>query len=189
MTAPAHVDIRTAGAADAEPIAMLHADSWRRHYRGAYSDRYLDGDIGAERLSVWSGRLAGPTTDRVTLVATEAALVVGFIHVVFDADPAFGALVDNLHVAHPARQSGIGTQLLAAAARRVLEQRPGSVMYLWVQEQNTEALAFYLSRKGEPAGQEPIAAPGGDRRNLVGSPAKIRMVWPDPATLTCQGNG
>ena len=30
---------------DIEAIAALHTDSWRRHYRGAYSDAFLDGDI------------------------------------------------------------------------------------------------------------------------------------------------
>jgi hypothetical protein len=27
----------------------LHADSWRRHYRGAYADAFLDGDVLADR--------------------------------------------------------------------------------------------------------------------------------------------
>lgn len=36
---------RPARATDSEAIAVLHADSWRRHYRGAYSDAFLDGDV------------------------------------------------------------------------------------------------------------------------------------------------
>lgn len=52
--------LRMAGPDDAERVALLHADSWRRHYRGAYSDSFLDGDVVADRLSVWSVRLAGP---------------------------------------------------------------------------------------------------------------------------------
>jgi len=51
------VEIRLSQAADARDIAKLHADSWRRHYRGAYSDRYLDGDLDADRLAVWTERL------------------------------------------------------------------------------------------------------------------------------------
>jgi hypothetical protein len=31
------LQFRLADSADAEAIAALHADSWRRHYRGAYS--------------------------------------------------------------------------------------------------------------------------------------------------------
>ncbi len=44
--------LRHAGPEDAEQVAALHADSWRRHYRGAYADSYLDGDVVAERMQV-----------------------------------------------------------------------------------------------------------------------------------------
>jgi glutamate dehydrogenase/leucine dehydrogenase/SAM-dependent methyltransferase len=50
--------LRAAGPGDAENMALLHADSWRRHYRGAYSDAFLDGDVVADRRSVWSSRLS-----------------------------------------------------------------------------------------------------------------------------------
>jgi hypothetical protein len=43
---------RMATLADSAAIATLHADSWRRHYRGAYSDQYLDGNIVEERQAV-----------------------------------------------------------------------------------------------------------------------------------------
>src|SRR6266545_1171398 len=48
---------RLASPADAKAVADLHADSWRRHYRGAYSDAFLDGDVVADRLAVWTARL------------------------------------------------------------------------------------------------------------------------------------
>jgi hypothetical protein len=64
---------------------MLHADSWRRHYCGAYADSFLDGDVVADRRSVWSSRLAGPA-DSMTVVAEDDAGLVGFVHVVFEAD-------------------------------------------------------------------------------------------------------
>ena len=50
--------LRAAGARDAEAVAALHADSWRRHYRGAYADSFLDGDVVANRCAVWSGQLS-----------------------------------------------------------------------------------------------------------------------------------
>ena len=58
--------LRRAGAADAEQIAVLHADSWRRHYRGGYADSFLDGDIVADRRSVWSARLAAPANSETS---------------------------------------------------------------------------------------------------------------------------
>src|SRR6478752_4827506 len=54
------VGFRLARAADALAVAALHADSWRRHYRGAYSDAFLDGDVLKDRRSVWEARLCAP---------------------------------------------------------------------------------------------------------------------------------
>ena len=39
------VRYRDATERDADFVAALHAESWRRHYRGAYLDSYLDGDV------------------------------------------------------------------------------------------------------------------------------------------------
>ena len=39
------VELRTAGPADADRVAGLHVASWRRHYRGAYADSFLDSDV------------------------------------------------------------------------------------------------------------------------------------------------
>ncbi|MDG4789327.1 hypothetical protein O7626_25955 [Micromonospora sp. WMMD1102] len=63
------VTFRAAVAGDAEGVAALHADSWRRHYRGAYTDAFLDGDVFADRLAVWSARLADPAPQAVTVLA------------------------------------------------------------------------------------------------------------------------
>jgi GNAT superfamily N-acetyltransferase len=38
----ADLRFRAAGPGDAQAVAGLHADSWRRHYRGAYADSFLD---------------------------------------------------------------------------------------------------------------------------------------------------
>ena len=66
---------RLAGPADAEAVANLHADSWRRHYRGAYSDAFLDGDVVADRLAVWTDRLREPDPRRCTILAEDGGLV------------------------------------------------------------------------------------------------------------------
>ena len=43
---------RQASIHDVEAIAALHTESWQRHYRGAYLDSFLDGDVLADRLAV-----------------------------------------------------------------------------------------------------------------------------------------
>ena len=88
---------REATERDAEVIAALHADNWRRHYRGAYLDSYLDGDILAERRHVWSERLKPPRVNQATICAETRGELIGFAHAVFDTDPVWGALLDNLH--------------------------------------------------------------------------------------------
>ena len=183
MPSAPEVAIRLAGASDAPDIAKLHTDSWRRHYRGAYSNRYLDGDLYADRLAVWTERMNSRDYDHFTVLAAHQDHSVGFAHVALDADPTWGALVDNLHVAHPVQRNGIGTLLLDRAARIIIERRPGSGVYLWVLEQNEGAQAFYVSRSGILRDPELTAPPGGDPRNLNGAPRKIRVVWSDPASL------
>ena len=172
------VRLRLAGAADAEQIAVLHADSWRRHYRGAYADSFLDGDVVADRRTVWSARLAAPT-DSQTLLAEYGDRLAGFIHVVFDDDPRWGSLVDNLHVVHERRATGIGTRLLAGAARAVGQRAAGNAMFLWVLRQNAAAQRFYRARGATCVEAATVSPPGGDPARLNGTPGKLRMVWPD----------
>ena len=174
--------LRRAGPADAASIAALHADSWRRHYRGAYSDAFLDGDVEADRHAVWSERLAVRDGTTVTIVAEENGGLAGFVHVVLDEDPRWGSLVDNLHVIYGRKRSGIGTVLMGQAAAAVVEHGPGG-LFLWVLEQNTAAQAFYDARGGRSADRRAVASPGGVPGRLDGAPHALRYVWPDPGVL------
>jgi ribosomal protein S18 acetylase RimI-like enzyme len=183
MAAPDAVCYRLADAGDAPAIAALHADSWRRHYRGAYADSYLDGDVVADRLEVWSERLSQPDHRTFTWVAECTGRLVGFIHTVLDAEERWGALIDNLHVTTERKGEGIGTRLLSAAAEVLLERRPSSGLFLWVLEQNRAAQAFYRARHAAYVERAPVQAPGGDATRLHGAPAKLRYVWPDPSVL------
>jgi ribosomal protein S18 acetylase RimI-like enzyme len=176
---------RPAGASDADAVAALHADSWRRHYRGAYSDAFLDGDVESDRLAVWTERLRDPDRPSHTIVAETGGRVIGFAHTVFEADPRWGALVDNLHVAHEQKRRGIGSRLMTLSARAVIER--GTGLYLWVLEQNVDARAFYESRGGTCVERVPVPSPGGDASRLTGSPVGLRYAWPDPRVLDVRG--
>ena len=168
--------LREAGPDDAEAVAVLHADSWRRHYRGAYADAFLDGDVAADRRSVWSARLASPD-GTATVVAEADGAILGFVHVVFDADERWGSLVDNLHVTHDRQRGGIGTTLMRRAADAV----GGRAMYLWVLEQNTAAQRFYRALGGTPVEKRVVPPPGGVPGRLNGSPRCLRFSWRDGA--------
>lgn len=182
-SAPIH--FRAAHADDAEQVAELHAANWRRHYRGAYADSYLDGDVVADRRAVWSSRLSDPA-GRVTVLAEDAGGLAGFIHVVLDEDAAWGSLVDNLHVALRHQGSGVGTALLARAAGDIVERAAGPATYLWVLEQNTSAQRFYLSRGGACVEKAVVPPPGGVPARLNGAPAMLRIAWPDASALALQ---
>jgi ribosomal protein S18 acetylase RimI-like enzyme len=168
---------RSATQTDISAIARLHAESWRRSYRGAYSDEFLDGDVFADRLAVWTDRLTRPDPDQHTVVADADGAVIGFVHTALNDDPTWGALLDNLHVVHGHKGSGIGTRLMAESAKAVIARASGSSLYLWVLELNTAAQAFYDARGGECVGRKTSDAPGG------GEIVALRYVWRDPSTL------
>ncbi len=184
MTELENVRFRRASSLDSERVARLHADSWRRHYRGAYSDSFLDGDVTRDRLAVWTGRLTAPDPGSATIVAEQHGALVGFAHTRFEDDARWGALLDNLHVARAHQRGGIGSQLLALTAAALVDERPGSSLYLWVLEQNRAAQAFYAALGGRYVERAIVEPPGGDPSRLHGTPNKLRYSWSPPAVVT-----
>jgi GNAT superfamily N-acetyltransferase len=171
-------EVRAAGPADADAIAALHADSWRRSYRGMMPDAYLDGDVVTERRAVWRERFAAPREDqRVWVVDGDGDGLAGFVCLFGDGDPVLGAYVDNLHVRRGVQGRGVGAALLGRAAAWTLAERPGSGLYLWAFEANAAARGFYRRLGAVEDAREEFPDPGG------GSGRSVRCVWPDPARL------
>jgi GNAT superfamily N-acetyltransferase len=135
----------------------------------------------SDRRAVWSARLAGPS-HTATVVAREAGGdLVGFVHVVLDADERWGSLVDNLHVRHDQRRSGLGRVLMSRAAAAVAERAADRRMFLWVLEQNRNAQRFYAAVGGVCVEKAVVDAPGGEPDRLAGTPGKFRIAWADVA--------
>ncbi len=179
---PTPVRYRAARAGDAEQVGTLHAASWRRHYRGAYADSFLDGDVLVDRQAVWSARLTAPAGS-LTVLAEDGDGLAGFVHVVLDEDAEWGSLIDNLHVALRQQRTGIGTALLARAAQGILERATNPATYLWVLEQNAAAQQFYRARGGSCVEKALVSAPGGVPSRLSGAPTVLRIAWPDASVL------
>jgi GNAT superfamily N-acetyltransferase len=176
------LQLRTATGADAVAVADLHAESWRRHYRGAYDNEFLDGDVCAERRAVWTERLAAIDLEVArTILIEEDGQLLGFSHVMFDDDATWGALVDNLHVTFDHKRGGIGTALMQASAIAVLERAQPTGLYLWALEMNTPARAFYRARGGDEVTFEMSDLEGG------GQAMAVRYAWRDPAVLLSPG--
>jgi ribosomal protein S18 acetylase RimI-like enzyme len=172
------MQLRPGTARDVDAIAGLHADSWRRNYRGAFLDSFLDGDVFADRAAAWAERLSGPDPTAFAIVAEDEGDFLGFSYTKLGADTRGGALLDNLHVTHARKRLGIGTHLIAATARELQTRDPKSGLYLFVLAQNTAAQAFYAARGGTEVAREVRGPfPGG------GTALSLRIAWPDPSVL------
>ena len=172
------VHFRAAALADSETIASLHVGSWRSAYRGILPDEYLDGPIEKERSGFWRSRFLSPGAERRhVLVAETEGVAVGFACVLLDADPVWGALLDNLHVLPKLRRSGIGRKLFHGVARWVLSAEPGWAMHLWVFEANESARRFYNALKGEAVERLLRQTPAGTELPF------LRYVWRDLSHL------
>src|ERR1044072_2229142 len=106
--------LRAAHPGDAEAIAALHTDSWRRTYRGMMPDAFLDGGALENRRRVWRGRLAASGADQCVVVADAVDRIVGFVCVFAREDEGWGAYIDNLHVVHDWKGRGVGRELMRA---------------------------------------------------------------------------
>lgn len=146
---------------DLKDIAALHALSWQRHYRGILPDDYLDQKAPAERLEVWTERFTkeNPLLHVITLKKDDQ--LVGFSGVFLDHDLTFGAYIDNLHVLSEHQGHGLGRQLMVETAQWVHAQRSNSPIYLYVFDENREAIAFYERIGGKHELTKPVKSPGG----------------------------
>jgi GNAT superfamily N-acetyltransferase len=183
VPASAELRFRPACPGDARAIAALHAGSWQRHYRGAFSGAFLDQDADGYLLPLWTERLAIPDPRARTILAERDGTVVGLAHTLLGQDATWGAFLDNLHVAYGLKRQGIGTRLLALTGQAVLDWSPSSGLYLWVLEQNSEARAFYAARGGACVGRVRVPPPGGDPSRLSGKPISLIYAWRDLSQL------
>jgi GNAT superfamily N-acetyltransferase len=167
------VRFRSAVSADSAQIAALHAHSWRQTYRGMLPDAYLDGELDAERAQFWHARMMTSSDRRFVLLAEQGQTLVGFVCVLLDEEPAWGACLDNLHVQPGRIGQGFGGQLLLQSARWVAATEPTWPMHLWVIEDNIRARRFYERYGGQAVERVVKTLPGG------GTPVALRYVWHD----------
>jgi ribosomal protein S18 acetylase RimI-like enzyme len=175
--------LRNATRADARGIAALHADNWRRSYRGNFRDAYLDGDVHGERLAAWTARLAERKPNQFVCVATlddetsRTDRIVGFVCAFGAHDRTWGSFIDNLHVDAALQGNGIGTGLMRQAAAWLVQRFPAERVYLLVWESNP-ARSLYERLGGRDAEVVSVENPGG------GAGRYHRFVWDRPSILT-----
>jgi len=163
--------LRRARPEDAASVAALHADSWRRTYRGILRDEFLDGEVERERTLAWTAHVAALGQDDLLMVAEAEGVLVGFVCARGRADDRWGTLVDNLHVAMASQGTGLGSTLLGEVARWSMARYPGAAVHLRVARDNRHAREFY-ERRGARAEQSLVLPnPGG------GSATYLLYVW------------
>lgn len=168
---------RDATLQDAPLIAALHAASWRSAYAHLMDPDYLESAIEAERTAHWTRRLAEPAAHQRIIVAEQDGEAIGFTCLVGVDHPRWGTLVDNLHALPGAKGKGLGSALLAEAARWSMARFPGSGLYLFCYADNRAASGFYAHRGGVVV--ENLHKTGPDGRNLP----ELRIHWGNPAIL------
>lgn len=172
---------RVAGPDDAGIVAALHTDSWRRHYRGAYSDAFLDEEAPGFLSTLWTERLTEPEPRAHTLLAeSEDGVLVGLAHTILDQDPDWGAFVDNLHVRYAVKRLGIGSRLLALTAQTVRRRSATWGLHLWVLEQNTAAQAFYTAQGGKIVERAAVPRPAATPPASTAAPSASASPGPTP---------
>ncbi|WP_051258604.1 GNAT family N-acetyltransferase [Chitinibacter tainanensis] len=159
--------------ADAAEIAQLHAASWQRTYAGQLAADFLAGPVLAERAAVWQQRLAAPSPGQQVWLVRAGATLVGFYCLYPAHHPQWGHCLDNLHVAAGWQGQGVGRQLLQHAAAQVALLGYGPQgLYLYCNQANTPALAFYLRLGASQQEAASWAAPDGQ------TIATWRVSWP-----------
>ena len=132
--------IRKAADVELPKIADLHTESWRNAYSDILPVSFLDNYLEETLKHHWQE--VEIRNEDVVLVAEKDELV-GFVAVWCRPIP----FIDNLHVKPNHRSKGVGSALLKAMAENLIKEGLNSG-YLWVFENNRDAVRFYEKHGG-----------------------------------------
>jgi ribosomal protein S18 acetylase RimI-like enzyme len=127
--------IRPATQSDIQDIAAIHVESWKDSYSDVLPAEFLDEQIDRDLEKHWSEFQI--QNGDVVLVAEEDSLL-GFVAVWCRPIP----FIDNLHVKLSHRSKKLGSALIKAAAKDLIN-KGHKTAYLWVFESNEKAIRFY----------------------------------------------
>ena len=172
------IELSEATLRDYKDIAALQTESWRSAYRGMLPVSYLDGPILQERETHWQNLMfSAGGKRRGVFLATDCGTLLGFVCVLLDEEPAWGARLDNIHVRPAHKGRGTGRLLFRSAAEWVSTCEPQWPMHLIVFEANHPARRFYEALGGKVVEQYAQKTPAG-----VVVPS-LRFLWQKPRTI------
>ncbi len=174
---PTPITTRLLRADDAATVAQLHAESWRAAYRDILSAAYLASAVDADRLAVWTHRLNAVPDHAFGILAEVDERPAGFAYVSYVANPAYGNLLDNIHVSSDFARQGIGRRLFAVLSNEIVRRSWPNALHLWVYDANVGARRFYDALAGICVERGLRDAPDGQQ-----IPA-VRYYWSDVSVL------
>jgi GNAT superfamily N-acetyltransferase len=136
--------LRIAEPADARGVAQVQRASWQGAYLGMLPHRVLVAMAEAQGPDFWQSVLGQSRRGGDVIVAELDEEVVGFVSFgpIRDRVPGYSSEFYALYVLPEAQGCGIGTGLMASAARVLVRQRRVGAT-VWVLEQNHPARRFY----------------------------------------------
>ena len=138
------ITIRRAAADDAEAIARVRIEGWRRSYKGLVPQGYLDAMSVEASLPMWQ-RVLETSGDVVSVyVAERDGEVVGFAagNRLPEPKQGFDSELTAIYLAQDVQRRGLGRRLVGTiAAERAANGATG--MIVWVLAGNKPARAFY----------------------------------------------
>ena len=169
--------VRPAGPSDAEAIAGVQSRSWQAAYLGMLPNEVLLGFGQAQGVTFWLRILERGDADDSVLVAELEGEVVGFVSCgpIRDRIPGYSGEFYALYVLPEAQGCGIGTSLIAHAARRLVRCR-WLAAAVWVLEDNGFGRRFYARLGGIPLGIAKTLAYRGTSYPAI---REMAYGWPD----------
>jgi GNAT superfamily N-acetyltransferase len=170
--------LRLAVQSDARGIAQVQRASWQGAYLGMLPHKVLVAMAEAQGPGFWQAVLGRSARGGgMVTVAELDEEIVGFISFgpVRDRVPGYSGEFYALYVLPEAQGCGVGTALMASAARALVRQRwVGATV--WVLEDNTPARRFYERLGGILIGMPKLLHYGGEAYPAV---QEVAYGWPD----------
>ena len=178
-----HIRIRTAGPADASPIARVHVDTYWTTYSGIMPAGYLADLSYRDSESWWKRVLETHYPATSTFVAeTDGGEVVGFARGGPEREGrrTYPGELYSVYLLEAYQRRGIGRRLVSAVAERLLANGL-TPMLVWVLKRNHPGRRFYESLGAQRIGQTIVSI--GESRLI-----EMRYGWRDITGLTIERN-
>lgn len=155
--------LRAASPDDAEGIAIVRIDSWRKTYRGVIPDSYLDAMEVEESMTLWRRVLTAASVSTSVFVAELDGEVVGFAAGKMLDEEKFGlnAELAAIYLQPEIQRAGVGHSLVRMVV--AAQQAQGAHgLIAWVLSRNKIARQFYEKLGAELLIEQPFNWDGMD---------------------------